>query len=116
MAQHIFSRSLLDVDVAGLRIFYKSDPIGPKVLDIFAARANDSKITTVSSVEARLNGAGFDITRPQIFGVFRALERFNCGRFIKEQKIVSRAEQASRFEWVVSLVAVGKAAADRKIR
>jgi hypothetical protein len=116
MAQHIFPRSLDDVNVADLRRFYKSDPIAPKVLDIFAARSNDARITTVSSIVATLKGAAFEITRPQIFHVFKTLETFNCGKFVKETKIVSRASQASRFEWRVSLVAVGRAAADKKIR
>lgn len=116
MPQHLFSRSLDEVDVAGLRKFYKSDPIAPKILDVFAARSNDSRITTVSRIEAILKGAAFEITRPQIFRVFKGLEGFNCGRFVKEQKIISRADRASRFEWRVSLVAVGRAAADKKIR
>lgn len=116
--QHIFPRDLeaFDVDVAGLRRFYRSDPIAPKVLDILAARENDSRITTVSSLVARLKGAGFVITRPEIMTVFKALESFNCGKFIKEKSIVSRANRASRFEWRVSLVGVGRKAADKKIR
>jgi hypothetical protein len=65
---------------------------------------------------ARLKGAGFAIDRPRIMQVFRALEGFNCGKFIKEANIVSRANQASRFEWIVSLVSVGRKAADKKIR
>ena len=115
---HIFPRDLeaSDVDVAGLRRFYRSDPNAPKVLDILAARENDSRITTVSSLVARLKGAGFAITRPEIMRVFRALEAFNCGNFIKEPRVVSRASQASRFEWRVSLVIVGRRAADKKIR
>lgn len=116
MAQHIFSRSLDDVNVADLRGFYKSDLSAPKVLDIFAARSNDARITTVSSIEATLKGAAFEIRRPQIFHVFKALEKFNCGKFVRENTIVSRANKASRFEWRVSLVAVGRAAADKKIR
>jgi len=48
--------------------------------------------------------------------VFRALESFNCGKFMREKSIVSRANRASRFEWRVSLVAVGRRAADKKIR
>ena len=91
---HIFSRDLeaFDVDVAGLRRFYRSDLNAPKVLDILAARENDSRIATVSSLVARLKGAGFAITRPEIMRVFRALESFNCGKFIKEPRIVSPAK------------------------
>jgi len=105
-----------DVDVAGLRRLYRSDLNAPKVLDILAARENDSRITTVSSLVARLKGAGFAITRREIMQVFRALESFNCGKFIREKSIVSRANRASRFEWRVSLVAVGRRAADKKLR
>lgn len=115
---HIFPRDLeaFDVDVGGLRKFYRSDPVAPKVLDILAARSNDSQITTVSSIHARLKGAAFEITRKQIMHVFKALESFKCGVFIKEDFIRSRPDQASRFQWRVSLVSVGRAAADKKIR
>lgn len=118
MANHIFPRDLeaCDVDVAGLRRLYRSHPNAPKVLDILASRSNDSRITTVSSLVARLSGASFAITRPEIMHVFKALENFNCGKFIKEESIVSRADRASRFEWRVSLVIVGRRAADKKIR
>lgn len=118
MPHHVFPHDLeaANVDVAGLRRFYKSDPTAPKILDILAARQNDSYITTVSSLVARLEGAAFVITRSDIMRVFTALESFNCGKFIKEKSIVSRAAQASRFEWTVSLVSVGKRAADKKIR
>ena len=118
MSNHILPRDLeaCDVDVAGLRKFYRADLNAPKILDIFASRPNDSHITTVSSLVARLKGAGFAITRPEIMRVFKALESFNCGKFIKEKSIVSRANRASRFEWRVSLVSVGRRAADKKIR
>ena len=117
MPNHIFPRELDDVvDLAALRHFYKSDPIAPKILDIFASRPNDSRITTVTSVEARLKGAAFVISRPQIFHVFRALQDFGCGTFIKEQFRRSAKREQSRFEWRVSLVAIGRAAADKKIR
>lgn len=118
MPNNIFPRDLeaCDVDLAGLRRFSRSHSNAPKVLDILASRSNDSRITTVSSMVARLSGAGFAITRPEIMDVFKALENFNCGKFIKEKSIVSRADRASRFEWRVSLVTVGRRAADRKIR
>ena len=101
--------------MAGLRKFYRADLNAPKILDIFASRPNDSHITTVSSLLARLKGAGFAITRPEIMRVLRVLENFNCRKFIKEKSIVSRANRASRFEWSVSLVSVGRRAADKKI-
>jgi len=114
--QHIFSRDLevSDVDVAGLRKFYRSDPNAPKVLDILAARENDSRITTVSSLVARLKGAAFEISRPEIIHVFKALEGFRCGLYKKGKP--GPARQQSRFEWRVSLVSVGRKAADKKIR
>ena len=44
---HMFPQDLeaADVDVGRLRRFYRTDPIAPKVLDILAARTNDSAIT-----------------------------------------------------------------------
>jgi NAD(P)-dependent dehydrogenase (short-subunit alcohol dehydrogenase family) len=89
---HMFPRSLeaSNVDVGSLRKFYRSDSVAPKVLDILAARSSDSRITTVSSIAARLKGAAFAISRAQIIHVFRALETFNCGVFIREDFIRSR--------------------------
>lgn len=115
---HIFPRNLeaTDVDVAGLRKFYRTHPNAPKVLDILASRQNDSHITTVSSVVARLKGAAFVIARSEIMEVFKALERLNCGKFIRGTRIDVPASQQSRFEWRVSLVSVGRRAADKKIR
>jgi hypothetical protein len=55
-----------------------------------------------------------DLTGPLIFDVFRALERLNCRCFIKEQNIVSRADNHQ--DLGSAPVAIGKAAADRKIR
>lgn len=103
MPSHIFPRDLeaCDVNVAGLRRFYRSHSNAPKVLDILASRSNDSRVTTVSSLVARLTRAGFAITRPEVMDVFKALESFNCGKLIREKSIVSRADRASRFEWRV---------------
>ena len=106
-----------NVDVAGLRRFYKSDPTAPKILDILAARQNDSYITTVSSLSRASRKELRFVVRARTCG-FAAQKAFNCGKFIKKEKsIVSRAAQASRFEWTVSLVSeFGKRAADKKIR
>lgn len=116
--KHLFSRELdaLDIKVGDLRRFYKSHYAALQVLDIFAARKKDSRTTTVNSIVASLKGAAHVISRSDVIRVFEALQRFNCGVFIKEKFIKSAVSQTSRFEWRVSLVIVGGLAADKKIR
>jgi len=111
-SKHLFSRQIedLDIDKGGLRSFYQSDFAALQVLDNFAARENDSHITTVTSVVARLGNGGHYIQRSDVIRVFKALQRFRCGEFIREPKIESAKEKQSRFKWRVSLVTVGKIA------
>jgi hypothetical protein len=98
------------IDKGGLRTFYKSDFAALQVLDNLAARENDSRITTVSSIVQRLSGGGRPISRSDVMRVFKALDRFRCGQFVKESTIGSAKNQQSRFIWNVSLVMVGKIA------
>lgn len=114
---HIFPSQLeaFDVNVGGLRRFYKSDHAAQLIFDIFAARQNDSRITTVSSLVSILQGAAFVISRAEVIGVFKALQTFNCGEYVRANKR-GAANQQSRFVWKVSLVSVGRAATDKKRR
>jgi hypothetical protein len=109
---HIFSHRIedLDIDKGGLRDLYRSDYAALQVLDNFARRQSDSHITTITSVVARLQGGGHDISRKDVMRVFKALERFRCGKFIREPTIQSAKTKQSRFHWRVSLVTVGKIA------
>jgi hypothetical protein len=111
-SNHLFPREIeaLDIDKSGLRDFYKSDYAALQVLDNLASRENDSHITTVTSIVSRLEGGGHQIKRSDVMRVFRALERFRCGKFIREPTIQSAKTKQSRFEWRVSLVIVGKIA------
>ena len=111
-SKHIFAHEMeaLDIDKSGLRDFYRSNYAALKVLDNFATRKNDSYITSVNSIVARLEGGGHPIARSDVMRVFEALQRFNCGKFIKEPTIQSAKNKQSRFEWRVSLVTVGKIA------
>jgi hypothetical protein len=82
--KHIFSRELepFNVNVGGLRRFYKSDHAAQMVLDGFAGRQNDKRITTVSSVVSTLTGASLVISPREVIEVFMALQTFNCGDYI----------------------------------
>jgi hypothetical protein len=104
--KHIFPSQLeaFDVNVGGLRRFYKSDHAAQLVLDIFAARQNDSRITTVTSLLSTLSGAAFVISRKEIINVFKALQTFNCGECVRGNTS-GNANQQSRFIWKV--VSVG---------
>jgi hypothetical protein len=115
--KHIFRRELeaFDVNVGGLRRFYKSDHAAQMIFDIFAARQNDSRMTTISSLVSILTGASFVISRPEVARVFEALQTFNCGDYVKGKRI-GNANAQSRFVWKVSLVSIGRAATDKKNR
>jgi hypothetical protein len=102
-------------DISGLRNLYKTDAAARLVLDIFAARRNDSRITTVSSLVSTLKGASFEISRKDIIRVFKALQTFHCGEYTPGN-VRGNANQQSRFIWGVSLRRVGRAATDKKVR
>ncbi len=112
--QHLFSRSLesADVDVAGLRKLYRTDPVARQVFDILASRSNDSHKTTVGSLVARINGAGSVVTRKEIVDLFQKLQKLKCGEY-RKGKQTGNAEIQSSFIWNVSLVSVGQAATNK---
>jgi len=103
------------VDGAGLRKLYRTDPAARLVLDSFAARQNNVALTTVTSLMSTLGGAGFEVARKDIIRVFKALESFNCGKYIQGKTRGNRNEQ-SRFVWKTPIGSVGRIATDTRRR
>ena len=115
MVQRIINNSIMNLDVSGLRGFYKSDATALHVCESLAARQNIWKMTTVTSLVSILRLAGFDISRKDIVRVFRELEKFNCGDFMIGNVSGNRNYQ-SRFLWRVPLPRIGKIAMGKKLR
>lgn len=104
-----------DIDAAGLRKLYRSDPIARLVFDSFAGRYNSARLTTVSSLVSTLTGAGFVVSRSDIIRVFKALQSLNCGEYVPGKKRGDRNNQ-SRFVWRAYIAGVGKIATDAQRR
>jgi hypothetical protein len=109
------NRSIMDLDVSGLRNFYKSDATALHILESLAARQNNWKMTTVTSMASIFRLAGFDISRKDIVRAFRQFEKLNCGNFIIGNVKGNRNFQ-SRFLWKVPLALVGQIAMGKKLR
>jgi hypothetical protein len=104
-----------NVDINGLRNLYKSNPVARILLESFAARQNNCSMTTVGSLHSILRLAAYDISRQDIIKIFKELQKLNCGEF-ELGNIKGDRKHQSRFIWKVSLVSVGKAATDKKLR
>jgi hypothetical protein len=84
-----------------LRALYNASSPAAKMLDNFANRRRDRKITEVD----RLGEVFPDLARADIIDVLKKLDECGFGRFV-----VGRRGAASRFEWSVPLRSVGRAA------
>jgi hypothetical protein len=93
------------IDAERLVRLYRKSEAARAVLDYCAQRQNNSRETTVDRLEEALAVAGSPLLRSDIVEVFRELDRAACGRFV-----VGRKGKPSRFEWVVGLTDVGRAA------
>lgn len=94
------------IDFKKLRQLYGSSAAARHVLDHFASRERNWQSTTVDRIHANVAAEGAEISRADIILVFRELEACGCGGFK-----AGRKGWPSRFEWAVSLVSVGQAAA-----
>ena len=115
MNSSITNNSITNLDVSGLRSFYKSDATALHIFESLAARQNNWKMTTVTSLASIFSLAGFDILRKDIVRVFRELEKFNCGVFIIG-KIKGNRNYQSRFLWKVPPALIGRIAMGKKQR
>ena len=105
----------MNIDVSGLRGFYKSDATARHILESLAARRNNWRMTTVTSLFSIFRLAPFDISRKEILTAFRQFEKFNCGDLIIG-KVNGNRNFQSRIVWKVPPPIVGKIAMDKKSR
>ena len=92
-----------EIEVERLRELYRTSTAAKAILDDFADRSNNQRVTKVDQILHRLRS--IDLTRSAAIATFRELEKCKCGRFIEGRK-----GHASRFEWSQNSTFVGKAA------
>lgn len=88
-----------------LQTLYQSSREARWILDHFASRQRNRKVTTADRLYYVLNREHDEISRRDVIECFRQLEEIGCGEFI-----VGRQGYPSRFEWAVSLISAGQAA------
>jgi hypothetical protein len=94
------------LDLRALRALYNSDMATKAVLDEFASRQRNQRVTKLEQLLVRLNNAGIGVAKSDVIGVLRKLDEFGCGDFR-----TGRKGHPTRFEWKYDLVSVNKAAA-----
>lgn len=92
----------IKVDIQGLHKLYGENSTAQALLDHLAGRERKRKKTTVDRLLTNVPNC----SRGSIIAVLKELEEYGCGEFV-----VGRHTHPSRFEWQVSMVSVGKAAA-----
>ena len=90
-------------DNKALRELHKSDEAARIILDDFAGRINNQRVTEVDQLMRRLRSA--DLSRASVIRFFKTLDELGHGEFI-----VGRKGSASRFRWISDPIDVGKAA------
>jgi hypothetical protein len=99
------------ISVSALRKLYTNSRAAKAAFDHFAQRKNSSAQTTVDRLQTALRQDGHDAARSDIIDLFRELANAGCGHFV-----VGRKGHPSRFEWLVSLVDVGRSAAGEAVK
>ncbi len=84
---------------------YMASDVASTILDYFAQRTNNAKVTKVLTLEDRLRRAGHTISRRDVVACLKQMAEAGCGRFI-----TGRRGQPSRLEWAVQSTAAGKVA------
>ena len=98
------------VDKKKLQTTYSTSQINKSAFDYFASRERNSRSMKVELLQHRLRNTGVDASRKDVIDLFRELEAAQCGTFY-----VGRKGHSSRFQWSVSLIAVGRAAAGEAV-
>lgn len=88
-----------------LHALYKNEKSARAVLDHFASRERNWRITSVDRILTNLASEGEALSRADVISVFRELETFGYGTFV-----AGRKGWPSRFEWQAKMVDVGRAA------
>ena len=83
-----------EVDLVALQTAYQDDSQLRLVIDHFASRENNQKITAVDTLIGSLNRAKTPLPRHTVVRVFRSLDALGIGRFIPGRK-----GHATRFQW-----------------
>lgn len=96
-------KSALSPSLTHLRDLYSSSVSSKAMLDDFASRTNNQRITKVDQILNRLRSA--NVQRWEVIALFRKLEGLDHGKFIEGRK-----GHPSRFVWSSSPIDVGKAA------
>ncbi len=91
------------VENSPLQELYKSNETARIILDDFASRTNNQRVTEVDQLMRRLRSA--DLHRTNVIWAFKTLATLGHGEFI-----VGRKGSASRFRWISNPIDVGKAA------
>lgn len=94
-----------EINLKELRRLYSTDTCARALLDHISQRRYNSFESTVDRLEAVLKREGADCSRRDVVGALRSLEQLKCGTFV-----MGRRGQASRFQWGVEMIGVGKAA------
>jgi hypothetical protein len=97
------TKAALAPELQELRNAYASGASAKVLLDDFANRTNNQRMTTVDQLLNRLRGA--NVQRWEVIALFRKLEQLKHGTFIEGRK-----GHQSRFVWSSSPIDVGKAA------
>lgn len=90
-------------DLVSLRAAYASGASAKAILDDFANRTNNQRVTKVDQILNRLRSAS--VQRWEAIALFRKLEELGHGSFVE-----GRRGHPSRFVWSSSQIDVGKAA------
>jgi hypothetical protein len=97
------TKTVLPPELLKLREAYSSGVSTKAMLDDFASRTNNQRITKVDQILNRLRNA--NVQRWEAIALFRKLEELGHGKFIEGRK-----GHPSRFVWSSSPIDVGKAA------
>ena len=98
------------VNTAGLSELYRESDVAQKLLDHFASRTNDSRVTKLDRAKAVLDARDVRASVAEVRAVFRQLEKLGCGKYV-----IGRRGHPSRFIWTSGLVSVGQVASGRGI-
>lgn len=96
-------KSHVPEQVGELRVLRDANDYSKAILDDFAGRTNNQRITKVDQILSRLRD--LEIPRWAAIQLFRGLEKLGYGRFIEGRK-----GHPSRFVWSSNSIEVAKAA------
>lgn len=93
-----------------LQALYSESTEAKAILDYFASRERNWNETTIDRLLAKLNQDESRVGRGGAIKVLRRLAELGCGRFV-----AGRKGHATRLEWSVRLVDLGRAAAGESV-